>query len=76
MRLLLIAILTGLSGCATPSPTLLPRLSAPPWPTLPTVSAAEAAPISAEVWRRIALRDRLLRNSLLECYTILEATQP
>lgn len=65
-----------LAGCAAAPPTPLPALAPPPWPVLPTVSAAEAAPIPAEVWERLVTRDRLLRNALRECHAILEATTP
>ena len=77
IRLAALASLVGLlTSCATPPPALLPRLSAPPWPTLPTVSATEAEPIPFAVWERIVTRDRLLRNSLYECHAILDATAP
>lgn len=65
-----------LAGCTAAHPIPLPPLSAPPWPTLPTVSATEADPIPADVWERIVTRDRLLRNSLYECHAILDATTP
>lgn len=75
MKTGLCLLLGLLAGCAPP-PALLPRISAPPLPTLPTVTAAEADPIPAAVWERLVTRDRLLRNSLYECHAILDATAP
>ncbi len=64
-----------LAGCAVRCPPAAVALPVPPAPVLPVVTEAEARPIPQPVWEKIALRDRLLRNSLDECIATLRATQ-
>jgi len=67
-----------LSGCAAVGPpSVVPvGIAPPPWPVLPTVTAAEARKIDDVTWRHLVERDQLWRNAFRECRAVLEAHRP
>lgn len=75
MTAALVSMTIGLSSCASHAPRYVSvPLPCPARPVLPHVTAADVAPLTDDVYRRIRQREHLLKNYAERLEAICRAT--